>query len=399
MQIRVLLLSIVFVLCHTLLTGADQPDTPRVIRDAKIVVELSKQQAPLTLHASVLQGIDFRAVPVKWGLFNVRGAVFLGCKFRNNEGEEVASRGAVIFPALPNLPYDPYRSSLYTPAELRKGNSTTTDDSLDFQIYNHFLRNGRTNPDIMEALAERIHDASIENSLQRFLKSNENGRERKIVAIMGGHNTKRSDPFFKKVAQVAQMLVKEGYFVTTGGGPGMMEAGNLGAYLGAERQEAVDEAIELLKKADLPDSPQYDEQAYQVLKKYPKGCDSLAIPTWFYGHEPSNLFSSHIAKYFSNGLREDILISTAKYGIIFTPGSAGTTQEVFMTSTQNYYGTYGYFSPMIFLGKKRYTQDTKIFPLLQELAKGKEYQPLITISDEPVELVNFLKAHPPIPKK
>ncbi len=376
---------------------AERPDAPRVIRDAKVVVELSKQQSPLTLHASVLKGIDFRPVPIEWDLFNVRGAVFLGCQFRNNEAEELASRGAVLFPDLPSLPFNPYRNALYTPSELRKGTSPVAGDSLDLQIYNHFQRNGRTNPDIMEALAERIHDDSIEHSLRSFLKVDENGKERKIVAIMGGHGTKRSDPFFRKVAQTAQLLVKEGYFVTTGGGPGMMEAGNLGAYLGAEAPEAVKEAVALLEEADLPENPKYDEQAYKVLQKFPKGCESLAIPTWFYGHEPSNLFATHIAKYFSNGLREDILISTAMHGIVFSPGSAGTTQEVFMTSTQNHYGTYGYFSPMVFLGKKRYTEDTKIFLLLQELAKGKEYEPLLSISDEPADLVKFLKEHPPIP--
>ena len=38
-------------------------------------------------------------------------------------------------------------------------------------------------------------------------------------------------------------------------------------------------------------------------------------------------------------------------------------------------------------------------PLLKELAQGKEYEPLLSISDEPAELVSFLKVHPPIPKK
>ena len=52
---------------------------------------------------------------------------------------------------------------------------------------------------------------------------------------------------------------------------------------------------------------------------------SLAVPTWFYGHEPSNLFASHIAKYFSNSIREDTLLAVALYGIVFAPGSAGTT--------------------------------------------------------------------------
>ena len=32
---------------------------------------------------------------------------------------------------------------------------------------------------------------------------------------------------------------------------------------------------------------------------------SLGIPTWFYGHEPPNVFCDGIGKYFSNAIRED----------------------------------------------------------------------------------------------
>src|SRR5690606_40682509 len=65
----------------------------------------------------------------------------------------------------------------------------------------------------------------------------------------------------------------------------------------------------------------YFTQAKKVLKKYPKGNENLAIPTWFYGHEPSNLFASSIAKYFSNSIREDTLLAICLYGIVFAPGS------------------------------------------------------------------------------
>ena len=32
---------------------------------------------------------------------------------------------------------------------------------------------------------------------------------------------------------------------------------------------------------------------------------SLNIPTWFYGHEPTNIFAIAIAKYFTDALGED----------------------------------------------------------------------------------------------
>jgi hypothetical protein len=38
---------------------------------------------------------------------------------------------------------------------------------------------------------------------------------------------------------------------------------------------------------------------------------SSPIPTWFYGYEPPDVFASAMAKYFSNALREDVLLRRA----------------------------------------------------------------------------------------
>lgn len=176
-----------------------------------------------------------------------------------------------------------------------------------------------------------------------------------------------------------------------------MEAANLGAYMAGQTEEALDEAIELLAEAPHYTSPGYHEKAMMVIDRFPTGGDSLAIPTWFYGHEPSNLFASHIAKYFSNSLREDTLLAISLYGIVFAPGSAGTTQEIFMDATQNHYGTFNYYSPMVFLGTHRYQIDTLIYPLLKQLAHGRTYADLLYITDEPEEVVSFLQEHQPIP--
>ena len=50
------------------------------------------------------------------------------------------------------------------------------------------------------------------------------------------------------------------------------------------------------------------------------------------------MFATSIAKYFSNALREDVLLSRARGGIIYLPGAAGTVQEIFQAVTPNYYG-------------------------------------------------------------
>ena len=49
------------------------------------------------------------------------------------------------------------------------------------------------------------------------------------VSIFGSARTKLSSPWFKQAEKTAELLVKEGYAVITGAGPGIMEAGNKGA--------------------------------------------------------------------------------------------------------------------------------------------------------------------------
>ena len=95
----------------------------------------------------------------------------------------------------------------------------------------------------------------------------------------------------------------------------MMEAANLGAYLADAMPDELDEALLTLGKAPVYTDDGYMEAAQEVLDRFRHGHPSLAVPTWFYGHEPSNLFSIHIAKYFSNSLREDGLLAIATHGM------------------------------------------------------------------------------------
>jgi uncharacterized protein (TIGR00730 family) len=49
------------------------------------------------------------------------------------------------------------------------------------------------------------------------------------VSIFGSARTKPGTPYYKMARVIARMLVERGYGVITGGGPGIMEAGNRGA--------------------------------------------------------------------------------------------------------------------------------------------------------------------------
>lgn len=50
------------------------------------------------------------------------------------------------------------------------------------------------------------------------------------VAIFGSARTHPEDPMYKTAQETASLLVNSGYSVITGGGPGIMEAANRGAY-------------------------------------------------------------------------------------------------------------------------------------------------------------------------
>jgi predicted Rossmann-fold nucleotide-binding protein len=348
------------------------------------------------LNNCTIQDIDFQGENIDWFKVEMGYTTFLGCKFKQGEEAVLRSMGAFIYPRHPGLPYNPYRHGLYSWQELMEGFTPEADNSLDFRIYEHFSEK-RFNPDINEALNQRIHDHSIDDALRRLLGYIGNGGTlKKSVGIMGGHGTLRTDPYFRKVTFLAKLLTEQGYYVASGGGPGIMEAANLGAWMAGSNQAEVEEALEILSRAPYYKDEGYFEAAHEVLKRFPEGAESLAIPTWFYGHEPSNLFATHIAKYFSNSIREDTLLAVSLHGVVFAPGSAGTTQEIFMDATQNHYGTFNYYSPMVFLGHKRYEIDTLIFPLLRQLSYGKEYHDMLFVTDEPKAVLEFLKAHPPI---
>ncbi|MEW5894563.1 MAG: TIGR00730 family Rossman fold protein [Candidatus Omnitrophota bacterium] len=51
------------------------------------------------------------------------------------------------------------------------------------------------------------------------------------VTIFGSARTKVENPSYEKAVRMAELFAKEGYAVITGGGPGIMEAGNKGAMM------------------------------------------------------------------------------------------------------------------------------------------------------------------------
>ncbi len=349
------------------------------------------------LRGCVIQGLDLSREDFVWEDLQLDGTVFLGCTFPESVSScRLQDEGTLVFPEMKGVPYRPYRNSLYSREELQEGWSETSDNSLDKRIYDHFMAKGREAPDVLEALAQRLHDHAIDDALRDLLEGRVNGAgPLKVVAVMGGHSTPRTDPYFAEVVRLTCELTRNGYFIASGGGPGIMEAANLGAYLANESDETLEWALGVLSKAPKYDDPGYLQAAQEVIDRVPHGAESVAIPTWFYGHEPTNSFSNRVAKYFSNSLREDGLLAIAVHGVIYAPGSAGTVQEVFMDACQNHYATFHWISPMVFLGEERWGGKSQIFEAAKFLAKGKAYAKSLSLVDTAAEAAAFIRENPP----
>lgn len=361
------------------------------------------------LRGQVVQELDLRGDAELLRSIPGSEAALLGCVLDPETVVHLYQTGADLFPPLSaELPFRPYRSGLYTVDELYEGFDPASPgsfwqrarDSRIYAYYDELRRRGEPIP-IMESLALRLHDHAIEDALQDLLFGGPAG-PRKVVAVMGGHAMRRDQAIYREVARMARALARAGYLVATGGGPGAMEAANLGAYLAERDDAALDQALAILVGDVDYSSHRYLELGVEVRRRWPRAegrGESLSVPTWFYGHEPSNVFASHIAKYFANSVREDGLLAIASHGVVYAPGSAGTIQEVFMDACQNHYGTFPLISPMVLLGVEHWTTRLPVWPLLRAMSSGRPWGELIGLCDRGDEVLTFIAEHPPIPSR
>lgn len=259
----------------------------------------------------------------------------------------------------------------------------------DMEVYQHFLSKGKHTDDEMEMLARALHDFAIGHYLDEFL----NGYDpRQVVGVMGGHGVLRTSAEYRQVVELSKELTERDTLMVTGGGPGVMEATHLGAWMAGRPMAEVDEALKILFEAPGFKDEGWLQTAFEVIRRYPQErYHSLGIPTWLYGHEPSAAFATDIAKYFDNSIRENTILTVAFGGIVFTPGSAGTLQEVFQEAVQNHYLSFGYASPMVFLGRKFWTEDIPVYPFLEQMMQEGRYKNLqLKLTDSSHEVVEEL---------
>ncbi|MFE0650743.1 LOG family protein [Streptomyces sp. NPDC059534] len=304
-------------------------------------------------------------------------AVFLGCPMLPEAAAKVRADGALVFPPVPDLPFDPYRARLYTPGELFEGLADEGyEGTPDARAYAWFGRT-RADGDIFSSMLRSLHDDAVSDALDELLDG------ARVVGVMGGHATGRGTAGYAGAARLGRTLARAGLTVATGGGPGAMEAANLGAYLAPFPDPALPEALGMLARVPsfVPSVTEWARAAFAVRDRLPGGGASVAIPTWFYGHEPPNPFATHIAKYFANALREDGLLARSTAGVVFLPGAAGTVQEIFADATPQYYESLGAPAPMVLVDRAHWTGHLPAWPLLEALAADRPMAARIALVD------------------
>jgi predicted Rossmann-fold nucleotide-binding protein len=288
-------------------------------------------------------------------------------------------------------PYVVRPDRLYTRDDLMHGWRPGADHSstLDGRIYAYVNAHGGRAPDVDEGLAQRTHDHFIDVALAAFLMR----IGRPVVGVMGGSSTVAADPNYRRVVRLTASLTRRGYLVVGGGGLGIMEAANLGGYLAEQSDTDRDDAVDALAAASpwTTDPAGYMGVADRIRQRFAPGGESLAIPSWVTVGEPISQFASHIAKYFSNSIREDGMLAVATAGIVFAPGGAGTMQEIFQDAAQNAYRTFGR-SPMAFLDTQHYCVQTGLYPALELQATRLGFTDLLSVSDEPEQILERFPA-------
>lgn len=373
--------------------------------------------------SACFNGLDLRVFDFE--VVDLGGCVFAGCDLAPAAAAQAAQQGAVLVPECARVPFEVARKGVYRVPELyaglKPGRPNARTRTFDYAAWSWFMDPETRQPrhlGVGDTLLARTHDTTLEHQLARLIAS----LGRPVVGIMGGHDTPRTGPLFATVAELARRLTRKTFLILTGGGPSLMEAANLGAFLAPFADDTLADALAILTTA--PDTIGQDsrygaeawiETACQVRSRLlgawdgaePDGAINLGIPTWFYGHEPPNLFATHIAKLFYNSLREDGLVTTADAGIVFGPGHAGTVQEIFQDANQNYYRPASTEpTPMILLGKAfwdlpvrdvpdRVGRAKPLAPLLKELAQEKgppdAFGGVVLRTDDPDEIVAMLE--------
>ncbi len=175
------------------------------------------------------------------------------------------------------------------------------------------------------------------------------------VSIFGSARTRPDQPYYKLAEEIARLLSDAGFSVISGGGPGIMEAANKGAFYG----------------------------------KSPSVGLNIQLP-----HEQSNNPYQNISQSFQHFFARKVMFVKFANAYVVMPGGFGTLDELMEALTLVQTGKTRRM-PIILVGKKFWGGMIEWFKtaLLEEKVIRPEDMELIQLIDEPQEVVNAIFKH------
>jgi len=173
------------------------------------------------------------------------------------------------------------------------------------------------------------------------------------ISVFGGARIKRGSKYYKLAVSVTECLSKEGFSIITGGGPGIMEAGNRGAKKGKGTSVGLN--------INLPFE--------QIPNKY-----------------------SEMKLDFDYFFARKVMFAKYAIGYIIFPGGFGTIDEAFEALTLIQTGKISNF-PVIFIGKKFWSGLMRWIKnnMLSEGTISDRDLDLVHITDNPQEVLKIIK--------
>ena len=292
--------------------------------------------------------------------------------------------------------YSPGRDSLYTVDELMAGyESDAPMQSLDGRLAAHVKARGI--PPKM-SMRQSPRSFTTRASTKRCAPTSRprSPRDGTSSASWVGPRPPGMRPPIDSRRQTAKAISETGFLVATGGGLGIMEAGNLGAYFAGRPDDELHAAIDDLERCPVyrGHEAQYVDSARLITASQRAGAPSLAVATWRYDEEPISQFATHIAKLFQNSVREDGLLSIADAGAAYFEGGFGTIREIFQDLAQNGSAKPARQMGMVFVDTAAYGGPGSPFHLARARAARAEppFDELITLADSADAVVAAMMA-------
>ena len=175
------------------------------------------------------------------------------------------------------------------------------------------------------------------------------------VTVFGGAKVPKRHSYYRASVRVAEALSRAGFSVITGGGPGLMEAANLGA------RQAGGRSI---------------------------GCN-IRLP----GEQVPNSYADTII-HFNYFFARKVMFVKYAVGVVGMPGGFGTLDEIFEALTLKQTGKVNTL-PVVLYGSEFWSgliEWLEKQPVEQHLLSRRDLK-LITLSDDPEEVAEIISRH------